>query len=163
MLIIYYVHTFLKCSSSFNTGTLHYWSHSSDGQRVLVMILWKINASIEPCWGFHTNFCITSPLLEAFDIWLEIRFWAVFLLAFFELAASGALLLYMTCLLSSQWLINYLLSCYMLVQFQKPSQQIATYVQSNLNASNFMVVYLTYIKVIYFRTNPLFNFIHLIS
>ena len=37
----------------------------------------------------------------------------------------------MTCLLSSQWPMHY-----MLVQFQQPSQPIAMYVQSNLNASN---------------------------
>ena len=31
------------------------WSHSFEGQRVLVMFLWKINAAIETRSGFHSN------------------------------------------------------------------------------------------------------------
>ena len=37
--------------------------------KVLVMFLWKINASIEPRWGFPTLNSESAPLLQAYDIW----------------------------------------------------------------------------------------------
>ena len=58
-----------------------------------------------------------------------------FLLAFFQLAVSGALMLYD--LFTFFTIANALYySAIMLVQFQKTSQPTETYIQSNLNASN---------------------------
>ena len=108
--------------------SFHYWSRSSDWQRVLVMFLWKINAFIEPRWGFLTVTLPTRVVKCPFT--LSIRhmtrnksYWVgQFFTSFFPAICSGALLLYMTCLISSQQPMHSLLFRSMLVQFQKPSK-----------------------------------------
>ena len=83
---------------------------------------------------------------------------AVFLPAFLQLAVSGALLLYMTCLLSSQQPMHSTVLLYAgAVSKTFTTQHMYKATWMLLTNKCFLLIFLTYIKVIYFRTSTLFH------
>ena len=138
------------------------WSHSSEGRRVLVMFLWKINASIGATLRLsHTNSSNTvvkCSFTSSIRRMTRNKFHLLdqFFTSFFHLAVSGALLLYMTCFLHNSQCTPYC-SAICWCSFKNLHNRLQHMYEATWTLPTdkcLLLIFLRYIKVIYFRTSP---------